>query len=154
MTKEEFDKLMGHAMPCADEKFQKARAIYDASNLSKEAFCEDYRAHSDSLVIERLMKAVVSLRKDNEELKTKSDKLFHVQQMLDTRYREIRDLVDKHCRLIESLVDNGNIDQDEAAEYLEDIEEYMDTKAFIRFKLDNNITLTEEDRGYILDNWK
>ena len=128
MTKQEFQERVGYAVSDAD--FDKINQMYleSGQNMDKDAFCEDYKKHSDSVLL-----AIFFNRVDRLEDK------------LDVKREELGVLL--NCLLKKAAEYNDD-------EMLNKAIQVVGEAAVIKRKAHLGLPFTDAEREYIIENLK
>ena len=131
MTKQEFETLTG--LLVSDEVFSSINQMYmEAGEMSKEDFCNDLRPKLDALVNSTIVQEIVQKSRRQEE-------------KLDRLHKEIHAL---RAVLLEAATEaDTDVTWEKAAGVLGQAE-------VIRYKMDNQLDLTTQERVYIINHLK
>ena len=131
MTKQEFETLTG--LTVDDGVFVHINHLYmEAGEMSKEDFCEDLKPKIDAILNSEIVKQIVQKSRRQEE-------------KLDRLHKEIHDL---QAALLSAASDaDSDTTWEKAAEALGIAE-------VIRYKMDNQLDLTAQERVYIINHLK
>jgi len=65
MLQHEFEQRIGKKV--LQEDYLAANAVYDCTDLDKDAFCADWKKHSQSVIIEELYNRIVGYKKFDDD---------------------------------------------------------------------------------------
>lgn len=131
MTKQEFEILTG--LRVNDEIFARANQMYmEAGEMSKEDFCAELKENFAALIDSKIVQEIVQKSRRQEE-------------HLDRLHKKIHDQT--------AVLLSAALDAD-AEETWEKVTAVLGPVHVIRFKLDNQLELTDADRAYIINHLK
>ena len=131
MLLHEYETLMGNS--CTEEMFNsKVNPLYMMTDLDKEAFCDDYKLHGHSKILDEVL-----------------EHALHVERQYTAALQEIDKLLEKLTFAAEHLAivadDCGSEDSYKIAVDL------AGQNYITKFKIRENIDLNEQDKQYILN---
>lgn len=124
MTQKEFEDRTGIK---SNVVFEEANRMYmKAGDMDKDAFCDDYKEHGDSILLSYF---------------------YHHSNMLETRKKDVDALKNKiACFLL------GKADDWDDKDLRDKAVELIGEKEVIMRKIELNLELWDEDKSYIKDN--